>query len=86
MCRYANNCSLHCCVHSFTKLQTYLEKLQEIDPIVKIADDYLMAGRAAMLLRGLGYALKYRINVAQIWSPYVHQLLTEEVICTHTRE
>jgi hypothetical protein len=61
-----------------TNVQTYLEKLQARDPMVSIAEKYLMAGRAALLLRGLGYALKYRIKAAEVWEPFALQMLREE--------
>jgi hypothetical protein len=40
-------------------------------------DDYIMAGRVAVLLRGLGYALKYKISPAKVWAPMAQALLKE---------
>ena len=46
--------------HITTQKQEYLEELQQTDPVTSIPQDYVMAWRVAVLLRALGYALKYR--------------------------
>jgi hypothetical protein len=39
--------------------------------------EYVMAGRVCVLLRGLGYALKYKISAADAWAPLARKLLRE---------
>lgn len=39
----------------------FLEDLQKEDPVTYMPQQYVLAGRVAVLLRGLGYALKYRL-------------------------
>lgn len=48
------------CVRITPIRQEYLELLQKEDPVQFMPQEYVMAGRVAILLRGLGYALKYR--------------------------
>ena len=58
-------------------VQLYVEKLQAIDPIVAQADDYLMAGRVAVMLRGFGDALHQHRSTAQAWLPFAERVLRE---------
>ncbi|CAM9173352.1 unnamed protein product [Pylaiella littoralis] len=58
-----------------SNIQTYLEMLQERDPVLKLSDDYVMAGRVATILRGLGYAVKHKPSTAKLWAPQARQLL-----------
>mmetsp|Transcript_61199 Transcript_61199/g.167794 ORF Transcript_61199/g.167794 Transcript_61199/m.167794 type:complete len:569 (+) Transcript_61199:296-2002(+) len=58
-------------------VQLYLEKLQAEDPIVSQADDYLMCGRVAVMLRGFGDALHQPRSTAQAWLPFAEALLRE---------
>ncbi|CAM9998246.1 unnamed protein product, partial [Ectocarpus sp. 12 AP-2014] len=55
-------------------IQTYLEMLQERDPILKLSDDYVMVGRVAAILRGLGYAVKHKPSTAKLWAPQAREL------------
>jgi hypothetical protein len=43
-----------------------------------MGDDYIMAGRTAMLMRGLGTLLRQPLRVASVWRPYALKLLKEE--------
>ncbi|CAM9352985.1 unnamed protein product [Ascophyllum nodosum] len=56
-------------------IQTYLEILQKRDPILKMSEDYVMAGRVAAILRGLAYAVKHKPSVAKLWAPQARELL-----------
>ncbi|CAN0237124.1 unnamed protein product, partial [Hapterophycus canaliculatus] len=56
-------------------IQTYLEMLQERDPVLKLSDDYVMVGRVAAILRGLGYAVKHKPSTAKLWAPQARELL-----------
>jgi len=58
-------------------IQRYIEELNEVDPVTDMGDDYVMAGRVAVLLRGLGYALQYRYSPAKMWEPMARQVLKE---------
>lgn len=58
-------------------IQYYIEELNRQDPITAMGDDYVMAGRVAVLLRGLGYALKYKYSPAKMWSGMARQLLRD---------
>ncbi|CAM9857266.1 unnamed protein product [Laminaria digitata] len=56
-------------------IQTYLETLQERDPMLQLGDEYLMAARVASILRGLAYAVKHKPFVAKLWAPQARELL-----------
>lgn len=58
-------------------VQTYLESLEARDPIVAMADQFIMAGRLAMLMRGMGTMLAYPISIAQAWRPIAEQVIRE---------
>lgn len=49
--------------------------LQERDPVLKLSDDYVMVGRVAAILRGLGYAVKHKPSTAKLWAPQARELL-----------
>ncbi len=59
-------------------IQLFVEKLDSIDKVVKTGDDYVLAGRAAMLLRGLGTLLNYPVSIAQAWKGTADKVLKEE--------
>ncbi|CAM9270428.1 unnamed protein product [Discosporangium mesarthrocarpum] len=59
-------------------VQLYREELQKIDPIEIMPDEYVMAARVAALLRGLGYALKYKPSAAKMWEPQARALLKSQ--------
>ena len=48
---------------------------QKRDPILKMSEDYVMAGRVAAILRGLAYAVKHKPSVAKLWAPQARELL-----------
>lgn len=49
--------------------------MQARDPVLKLSDDYVMAGRVATILRGVAYAVKHRPSVAKLWAPQARELL-----------
>jgi aarF domain-containing kinase len=55
----------------------YLEDLQKLDPIVEQAQDFIMACRCGLLLRGFGDALNQRRSVAQEWLSFAETVLRE---------
>ena len=58
-------------------VQLYVEKLQAQDPIKSQADDFIMAGRVAVMLRGFGDALHQHRSTAQAWLPFAEAFLRE---------
>ena len=58
--------------------QLFMEKLEKLDPIVSVPDDYVMAFRVSLLLRGLSHALRYEISHAQAWESIAHQILKDD--------
>lgn len=48
---------------------------KERDPVLKLSDDYVMVGRVAAILRGLGYAVKHKPSTAKLWAPQARELL-----------
>ncbi|GAB5033045.1 Hypothetical protein NocV09_01200010, partial [Nannochloropsis oceanica] len=51
--------------------------LQKEDPVEFMPQDFVMAGRVALLLRGLALALKYHVSAADAWAPLAQRLLDE---------
>lgn len=41
----------------------------------KLGDDYVMVGRVAAILRGLGYAVKHKPSASKLWAPQARELL-----------
>lgn len=58
-------CNLFCC----------WRVVQERDPVLELSDDYVMAGRVAAILRGLGYAVKHKPSAAKLWAPQARELV-----------
>jgi len=56
-------------------IQEYIEYLSGIDPVDKLNDDYVMIGRCALMLRGLGHALNQHRSAALAWLPLAQQVL-----------
>ena len=59
-------------------IQVFLEELQAMDPVVEMGQDNILASRVALLLRGLGYALNYRIRSCDAWFDQARHLLEEQ--------
>jgi aarF domain-containing kinase len=58
-------------------VQEYIDYLQSSDPVVKINDDYVLAVRAALMLRGLGHALNQHRGTVKEWLPFAQRVLKE---------
>uniref|UniRef100_A0A7S1DQW9 ABC1 atypical kinase-like domain-containing protein n=1 Tax=Hemiselmis andersenii TaxID=464988 RepID=A0A7S1DQW9_HEMAN len=56
----------------------FLEWLHEQDPIVKLPDEFVMAGRVSVLLRGMGAAFGLKVSVAKAWVGYAEELLRSQ--------
>ena len=50
-------------------VQAHLETLAARDPVVAVGDDYVLAVRTSLLLRGLGHALNQHRSAAAAWQP-----------------
>lgn len=49
-----------------------------IDRIVYMPDDYVMAFRTSLLLRGFSYLLHYKFSHAQSWKDVAKRVLAED--------
>lgn len=58
--------------------QLYLERLNELDPLVHTPEGYLMVARSSFLLRGLGTHFGLRLRMAQRWKAFAQKALTTE--------
>jgi aarF domain-containing kinase len=58
-------------------VQEYMESLSEKSAIVHVNDEFIMAGRTALMLRGLGHALNQHRSTAQAWAPFARAVLVE---------
>ncbi|CAH0488205.1 unnamed protein product [Peronospora farinosa] len=57
--------------------QLFLEHLHKIDRIEYIPDEYVMAFRCSLLLRGFSYLLHYKFSHAKSWEGIARQVLDE---------
>ncbi|CAI5721704.1 unnamed protein product [Hyaloperonospora brassicae] len=57
--------------------QLFLERLHTIDRIEYIPDEYVMAFRCSLLLRGFSYLLHYKFSHAKSWEGVARQVLRE---------
>jgi len=57
--------------------RAYFESLQKIDATIAVPDEFIMAARVAVLLRGLASHLGSQISVAQHWRPLALEALKE---------
>ncbi|KAI9907576.1 hypothetical protein PsorP6_003197 [Peronosclerospora sorghi] len=57
--------------------QLFLEHLHTIDRIEYIPDEYVMAFRCSLLLRGFSYLLHYKFSHAKSWESVASQVLRE---------
>ena len=48
-----------------------------IDQIVEVPDEYIMAFRTSLLLRGFSYALHYRYSHSEAWASVAKQVIEE---------
>eukprot|EP00527_Entomoneis_sp_CCMP2396_P006394 CAMPEP_0198155298 /NCGR_PEP_ID=MMETSP1443-20131203/69064_1 /TAXON_ID=186043 /ORGANISM="Entomoneis sp., Strain CCMP2396" /LENGTH=608 /DNA_ID=CAMNT_0043822045 /DNA_START=84 /DNA_END=1910 /DNA_ORIENTATION=- len=60
-------------------IQLFMEKLQEKDPVISIANDFVMVSRCTLLLRGLAHALKQSRTIARAWRPIAERVLQEDI-------
>lgn len=60
-------------------IQLFMEDLQSRDPIIHLPTNYIMIGRASILLRGLAHTLKQSRSVAKSWRPLAERVLKEDL-------
>jgi len=61
-------------------VQAFLEMLGKRDPTTNLPKEYIMAHRAASLLKGFGYAFKIPISIARIYEPIARDFLEQQGI------
>jgi aarF domain-containing kinase len=60
-------------------IQMFMEDLQSRDPIIHLPTNYIMVGRASILLRGLAHTLQQSRSVAKSWRPLAEYVLSNDV-------
>jgi aarF domain-containing kinase len=58
-------------------IQVFMEHLHDSDPVDQIPQQYIMASRVSILLRGLGHAVHQSRSVAKAWRPIAVKALEE---------
>eukprot|EP00397_Hematodinium_sp_SG-2012_P013550 GEMP01013764.1.p1 GENE.GEMP01013764.1~~GEMP01013764.1.p1 ORF type:complete len:525 (+),score=146.93 GEMP01013764.1:168-1742(+) len=56
-------------------VQLYLEKLDAVDPLLFVDDDFIMPNRLSFMMRGMGFALNYPLRTAERWYPLATRAL-----------
>jgi len=56
-------------------IQQVLDDLQKADPVVAIAEEFVLVGRVCVMLRGLGFVLQQPRSTAVAWLPIAKQCL-----------
>lgn len=59
-------------------IQNFFEALSKKDPVEQMGEDYVMASRVAILLRGVSTALEYPVSMASMWRGNAEKLLREQ--------
>ena len=59
-------------------IQLYMEHLHDNDPVEHLPQQYIMASRVSILLRGLGHAVHQSRSVAKVWKPIAEEELRKE--------
>ena len=59
-------------------IQVFMEHLHDNDPVEHLPQQYIMASRVSILLRGLGHAVHQSRSVAKAWRTIAEKVLEEE--------
>lgn len=59
-------------------IQIYMEHLHDADPVDHLPQQYIMASRVSILLRGLGHAVHQSRSVAKAWKNIATKALEDE--------
>jgi len=60
-------------------IQMFMEDLQARDPIIELPEDFLMASRTTLMIRGLAHALHQSRSIAKSWRPIAERVLREDI-------
>lgn len=58
-------------------ISSFIDFVQELDPIVELPEQYILVGRANLILRGIGNAFGLQLSVANLWKKYANDLLSK---------
>ena len=58
-------------------VQQFFESCERADPVQHISEDFVMAGRVAVLLRAVGNAFQLNLRVSEHWLPFAERVLAE---------
>lgn len=56
-------------------MHLFLEKLEKDDPVRHISEEYVMAGRVNMLIRGVSKAFGLELRMAELWRDQAREFL-----------
>jgi aarF domain-containing kinase len=59
-------------------IATFMDYCESLDPMVKMADRYLMACRASVLLRGMGNAFGLQLKTSTLWKEDAEKFLKSQ--------
>ena len=59
-------------------IATFIDHCESLDPMVKMADRYLMACRASVLLRGMGNAFGLQLRISKMWKEDAEKFLKSQ--------
>eukprot|EP01112_Ceratiomyxa_fruticulosa_P021296 TRINITY_DN7434_c0_g4_i1.p1 TRINITY_DN7434_c0_g4~~TRINITY_DN7434_c0_g4_i1.p1 ORF type:complete len:536 (+),score=101.24 TRINITY_DN7434_c0_g4_i1:108-1715(+) len=60
-----------------SRMHALMEEMNKRDKILEVPVHYMMAGRAAMLIRAISGMLMYKIDTSKMWLPFATKLLEE---------
>ncbi len=67
-------------------IQTFMEHLEALDPIIELPREFVMASRVSIMLRGLGHALGQPRCMAKSWRGFAERVLVEEKVEFETKK
>ena len=59
-------------------IQMFMEDLEAKDPIESLPNQFIMVGRASIMLRGLAHAVYQSRSIAKAWKPIAESVLKLE--------
>lgn len=67
-------------------MHLFLEKLEKDDPVRHISEEYVMAGRVNMLIRGISKAFGLDLRMSDLWKFQAEEYLRSQNINTNTTD
>ncbi|KAA8491808.1 Uncharacterized protein FVE85_8290 [Porphyridium purpureum] len=58
-------------------IHKFMQWMDEVDPVVKMPDSFVMAGRVSILLRGMANAFRISLRTSTYWEPFAEALLAQ---------